>query len=67
MRIRDRDGNVGEVSEVFDEGFAGRSHGYLVRVSANGMWLTPAQAMRFALAIRNTADRVLEKRARSKR
>ena len=62
MRFRDKDGNVGEVSEVVHEDLAGRSRGHLVGVSADGLWLTPAQAMRFAAAIRKTADRVLKKR-----
>jgi hypothetical protein len=62
MRIRDKDGNVGEVSEVVHEDLAGRSRGRLIGIHANGLWLTPAQAMRFATAIRNVADRVRKKR-----
>lgn len=62
MRICDKDGNVGEVSEVLHQDSVGRSRGHLVGICADGIWLTPAQAVRFAAAIRKTADRVLKKR-----
>lgn len=67
MKLRDKDGNSGEVSEVQHEDVAGRSRGYLVGVCADGLWLTPSQALRFAAAIRKTAELVLKKRARRQR
>ena len=62
MRIRDKDGNIGDVSVVRHEDPIGRDRGYFVGICADGLWLTPAQAMRFAAAIRRTADRVAKKK-----
>jgi hypothetical protein len=62
MRFRDKDGNVGEVGEVLHEDLAGRSRGRLIGICADGLWLTPAQALRFAAAISTMAHRVRKKR-----
>ena len=64
MKIRDKDGNRGEVSEVLHADETGRVRDYLVGIHANGLWLSPGQALRFAAAIRRTVERVRKKRAK---
>ncbi len=59
MRIRDKDGNIGAVQVVHDD----VKHKHHVGVVADGLWLTPAQAERFADAIRKIALRVRKKRS----
>ncbi len=60
MRIQDKDKNCGEVKEIHERDTSGR--GYLVGLHANGLWLTPSEAIRFSAAIRATALRVAKKR-----
>jgi hypothetical protein len=71
MKIRDKDGNVGDVGLAYPylgtgESIAIWGRKTLVSISAHGLWLTPAQARRFAKAILRAADTASKERDRMK-